>query len=298
MPNAEPAALATHHVHHAALGRVAILGVGLIGGSLGQALCAIGAGDPVVGWDADESVGCLAIDKGAIHKAASSPEEAVAGARLVVLAGPLDSIVPTLHRIAKHLDPDAAVTDVASAKARLVREAESIIGSRFVGGHPMAGSEESGVAASSVDLFDAASWILTPTPLTDRRALETVRKMVELAGATPRECDPETHDALVASLSHLPHLAAFGLARTAGALVPAETRDLVAGSFRSGTRVAKSDPGNWADILLDNQTHTLRALDEFLTWAEEARSTLESGDRAALTDLLTHAHQARKQFPQ
>jgi prephenate dehydrogenase len=198
------------------LGRVAILGIGLIGGSLGQDLCAVGASECVTGWDSDAEALAAGIMLGAVQRAADSLSEAVIGADLLVIATPLTAIIPTLSSIAPYLRADAFVTDVGSAKARIVAEAEELIGGRFIGGHPMAGSEESGVMASSVDLFDAAAWIITPTPRTDPAGVETVSKMAVLAGARPRICDPEKHDRLVASLSHLPHVLAYGLAQMAG----------------------------------------------------------------------------------
>jgi prephenate dehydrogenase len=279
------------------LGRVAILGVGLIGGSLGQDLCAIGASECVTGWDADPATLEAAIQVGAIQRTASALEEAVGSAELVVIATPLGAVLPTLRSIAPHLSATAFVTDVGSAKARIVAEAEEIIGGRFIGGHPMAGSEESGVLASSVDLFDAAAWIITPTPRTDPAGVEVVKKMAELAGARPRICDPETHDRLVASLSHLPHVLAYGLAETVGERIPNEWVDLVAGSFRDGSRVAASNPEGWTEILLDNKSAVAEALDGFSGWLAEVRSAIDTGDHSALGILLGEAHRSRKRFP-
>ncbi len=283
--------------YHGILGQVAILGVGLIGGSLGQVLCAVHAAESVVGWDPDEATLQTAIAETAIHRAAATPEEAAFESSLVVIAAPLEAITALLRQVAPHLGDGAVVTDVGSAKARVVREAEALVGGCFVGGHPMAGSEYSGIGASSVDLFDAAPWVLTPTARTDPAALRAVQQMAVCAGASPRLCDPETHDAIIAYLSHLPHLLAYGLTKTAADGVAPEWADLMAGSFRDGTRVANSDPQRWTDIILDNRAAALIALDRFIAWAQDARDRVDRADAGALAGLLAEAHQARARFP-
>ena len=227
----------------------------------------------------------------------ATAEEAVSCAELIVLAPPTESIIPLLKSLAPAISNAAVVTDVGSAKSRIVSEAEQILGARFVGGHPMAGLEESGIAAASATLFQGAAWILTPTEMTSATALQAVESLVTRMGARPRRCDPATHDRIVAFISHLPHLLAYGLADSAGKHVAEEWADLVAGSYRDGARVALSNPAKWVEILLDNRDAAGDALDSFITWAGEARDALRTADREALTRLLADAHQARKRFP-
>jgi prephenate dehydrogenase len=277
--------------------KVAILGVGLIGGSLGLALRASGFASEVVGWDIDVSASNTALQRGALDAVSGSPEEAVQGADLVVLAVPISATIPLLKTVAPFLGDDTVVTDVGGTKARIVREADSIIPGKVVGGHPMAGSEVSGISAASADLFEGAAWIITVTEETKRHDILVVKKMVHSVKAIPRVCSPEEHDALVASLSHLPHILAFGLTQTVSDRVPAEWGDLAAGSFRDGTRVAKSNPKAWAEILMDNRESVLHALEQNISWTAQARGALESGDLNSLTALLEQAHQARKRFP-
>jgi len=286
-----------YHPINPSLGTVAILGLGLMGGSLGLALRARGAAREVVGWARRQATLDAALACGAIDRAFADLHEAVAEADVVVLAVTVAAILPLLEQIAPACKPDAAITDVGSAKARIVREAEEIAGGRFVGGHPMAGSEQAGIAAASADLYQNAAWVLTPTPQTDLNALERIEQMARSVGAVPRRCNPTKHDQLVASLSHLPHLLAYGLAQTAGFHVEDEWVDLAAGSFRDGTRVSKSDPVLWTEILLDNRAAVLQSLDDFDGWLARARAALLEGDAAALAELLSAAHGARKRFP-
>lgn len=278
------------------LGRVALLGVGLIGGSLGLALQGAGAAECIIGLDPNKRALQTALRRGAITSAAADPEEAVTGAHLVVVAAPLEAVVPTVRSILPYLSEDAVVTDVASAKLRVVRHCQQLLGGRFVGGHPMAGSERSGVAAADAGIFRDAPWILTPTLLTKPEALDRVRTMVQATGARVRLCDPRTHDTVVAYTSHLPHVMAYGLARTAWKGVHADWADLAAGSFRDCSRVALSDPKRWAEILLDNDKAVVDALDALIVWLSRVRVAVKAGDRSTVEQLLAEAHRARKRF--
>jgi prephenate dehydrogenase len=278
------------------LGVIAILGVGLIGGSLGLALREAGVTREVVAWNRGSAAGRHALECGAIDRLAESPREAVAGADLVVIATPVGVVVPLMREILPRLAPDAVVTDVGSTKRRIVAEAEAILGERFVGGHPMAGSEESGISAASASLFEGATWVLTPTERTGACALERVRRLAEATGAVPRECAPCDHDRWIATLSHLPHLGAYGIAAIARKTCGDGAADMTGGSFRDGTRVAESDPGLWTGILLDNRDAALDALDDLSSWLDRARAAIERGDAGALHDMLTAARDARKWF--
>ena len=277
--------------------RIAILGTGLIGGSIGLSLRKRHAAESVAGWDPSLDALESAVERGAIEAAADSAAEAVRGAQVVFLASPIETVIPLLESVAPSLPARAAVTDVGSAKARIVEQAEGILGGRFVGGHPMAGHEESGIAFADSEMFEGAAWILTPTPRTDSEALTAVRDVIVQVGARPRECDPETHDRSVAFISHLPHLAAYGLADSASRAVSSEWVDSIAGSFRDGTRVALSDAGRWTEILLQNRTAVTESLDLFIDWANRVRDALAEPDKVRVGELLQDAHAARKRFP-
>lgn len=268
----------------------------MIGGSVGMALRAVSEWR-VSGWDPNEDALRTAMERGAVDSAAESPEDAVRGAELVVLATPVTRTEPLLAQIAGVIGPDVTITDVGSTKARIVAVGERAVDGRFVGGHPMAGSACSGAAAANAGLFRDASWFITPTPATRPEALSLVRRMAESCGAVVRECGPDEHDRLVGVLSHLPHLLAYGLARTAADAIPAEWRSVAAGSFRDGTRVAASAPALWADILLDNRDETLKAMEAHGAWMERARQALESRDGVALLTLLSEAREAKELFP-
>ncbi len=279
------------------LGHVAILGVGLIGGSLGLALQAAGAAESVIGLDPNRRALQTALRRNAVTIAAADHEDAVKHANMVVIAAPLEAVIPTVRNILPYLPDEAVVTDVASAKLRVVRQCQQLLGGRFVGGHPMAGSERAGVAAADAGIFRDAPWILTPTLLTQPEALERVRTMVQATGARVRLCDPRTHDTVVAYTSHLPHIISYGLARTAWKGVHADWADLAGGSFRDCTRVSLSDPKRWAEILLDNDKAVVDALDALIVWLSRVRVAVKAADRTTVEQLLSEAHRARKRFP-
>lgn len=275
---------------------MAILGVGLIGGSLGMALRAAG-GWRAVGWDADDHVLTQAVDLGAIDAAVDSAEAACAGASIVVIAAPVPAIANLLAHIAPVIRDDTVVTDTGSTKERIVEAGESSIGSHFVGGHPMAGTEKSGISSATGSLFCGATWVLTPSTDTAPEAQSTVESMVRTVGARCVICTPQEHDTWVAAISHLPHIAAYALAAAAEETAYAGGAQLVAGSFRDGTRVALSDPQLWAGILLDNREAVLRILDRYSQQLAEVRDALAKSDRAALFSFLDKAHRARRRFP-
>lgn len=277
--------------------KVAILGVGLIGGSIGMAMRERGWAESVTGWDPDEYVRHSPAAKTALDSMADSAELALHDADLVFLAPPIEAILPLLDSATEAIPETAVVSDVGSAKTRIVAEAERILGGRFVGGHPMAGHEEFGLDHARASLFQGAAWVLTPTAQTDPESVHVLESAIAAMGARPRICDPETHDRAIAYVSHLPHVLAFGLADAAGTAVRDESTDLIAGSFRDGARVSLSDPYRWTEIILENRLHTSKALDDFIAWAEKARSALTNNDREALSELLAAAHRARTRFP-
>ena len=261
--------------------RAAILGLGLMGASLGMALRASAAARSVVGYDGATSVPVQARRIGAIDVAAATPGEAVAGADLVVLAAPVLASRELLAAIAPHVAPGAIVTDVCSTKADVVAWAEELLPdpSRFVGGHPMAGKERSGVDAADATLYRGCRWCLTPTPATSPATLARMEGLVDRLGGRPALLDAERHDAAVAAISHLPLLAATALTLTAGSHPDWEiARELAAGGFRDSTRVASGDPRMARDICLTNAQPVLDALDAYLDALRQLRDAVAAHD--------------------
>lgn len=230
-----------------------IVGVGLIGGSFG--LAARKSGWEVVGVDAPEILE-EAADLGVVDRPSTLKE--VRGADLIMLAAPISKVRGLLAEIQP---TDALITDAASTKSAIVREAERQ-GLRFVGGHPMAGSQLSGVANARGELFHGARYFLTPTNRTDPEAYREVSAFVRELGATPTAVDPEQHDLLMAALSHLPHLMAAALLKVASDISP-EALTFAGPSFRDLTRVGASNPGLWSDILAENAPALGEALGTF-----------------------------------
>ncbi len=230
-----------------------IVGVGLIGGSVG--LAARNAGWDVIGVDKPEVLE-EAVPIGAVDRPSTLKE--VRGADLVVLAAPISKVTDL---IAELPPTDALVTDVASTKMAIVREAQRR-DLRFVGGHPMTGSQLSGVANARADLFKGARYFLTPTDKTDADAYREVAGFVRSLGAVPTAVDPEKHDLLMAALSHLPHLMAAALLKVASDISP-EALSFAGPSFRDLTRVGASNPSLWSDILAENAPALGEALGAF-----------------------------------
>jgi prephenate dehydrogenase len=276
---------------------MAVIGTGLIGGSLALALRAGDPGVRVVGYDPDQAAMEEALRRGAISTGASSPAAAADGAGVVWLASPVDRIGDVCSDLASSVAPGAVVTDVGSAKEEVVRRGEAAFGDRFVGGHPMAGSERHGIAAADPALFDGTWWILTPTELTSSVAYSTVAGLVARVGAKPVALAPNTHDALVARLSHLPQLTASALVEVA---VAAGDRDallgLAAGGFRDVTRIAASNPDLWVGILRSNRTAVLDALEGMRGRLAHVAALIENESWEELRARLDVARAARSEL--
>jgi prephenate dehydrogenase len=266
----------------------------LIGGSIALALRASDPSQRVVGYDPDPTALEAALRRGAVTEVAESPARAAAGSDVVWLALPVDRIPGMCAGIARTVAPSAVVTDVGSAKSDVVVHGEAAFGDRFVGGHPMAGSERHGIEAAEPKLFDGAWWILTPTARTSSSAYSTVAALVSRLGARAVAVAPDTHDALVARLSHLPQLTASALVEVA---VAAGDRDallgLAAGGFRDVTRIAASNPDLWVAILRSNRRAVLGALEGMRDRLEEVAGMIERGRWEQLRDRLEAARSAR-----
>jgi prephenate dehydrogenase len=276
---------------------VAIVGVGLIGGSLALALRRAAAVSTIVAADRDREALERASALGVIDHAADSISEATRGADLVVIALPVRAVGGALHDVGLALDPHAVVTDVGSTKGEVVRIAREELRerfARFVPGHPIAGRETSGVEAATADLYRGARVVLTPQPETDADAVETVRSAWEAAGARVTQLAADTHDRIFAAVSHLPHILSFALvSEIADRQDAAELLGFAAGGFRDFTRIAASSPEMWRDISLQNRDALLAELDRYEARLAVFRALIEKGDGPALERLMAEARTAR-----
>lgn len=280
--------------------RAAIIGVGLIGGSLGMGLLAHRLAARVTGIGRHENHLRRAVAKRAVTDFTTDAARGVAGAELVVLALPVGAIAPALERIAPHLEPGTVVTDVGSTKVDIVSRAEALMppGTHFIGGHPMTGSERQGVSAADHYLFEGAYYILTPTRRTHPRALALMEAVIGGLGAGVIRLDPVRHDRITAAISHLPHLIACALMHTVCRLPGAEqTLTLAAGGFRDTTRIAAGNPEVWRDIFLSNRGPLLDMVSGYRRELERIEGILAAGEAGGLAAWLEEARTAREQLP-
>jgi prephenate dehydrogenase len=247
-------------------------------------LLEVGAVARVVGWDADPAALAGARERGFVHEVADAPEAAAGD--VTVLAVPVRALRDLVARARGDV-----VTDVGSTKATIVAAGEAAHGGRFVGGHPLAGTEKAGPAAASAALFRGRRALLTPTAATDPRALATVAGLWRAAGADVMEMGAAEHDELMAAVSHLPHVVAYALADAVGALgAPA---GMAGGGFIDTTRIASTPPGMWVDVFLDNRDAVLRATARFAERLEALRAAVEAGDEEAIRACIDAARAAR-----
>jgi prephenate dehydrogenase len=257
--------------------RIAVLGVGLIGGSIGLAAREHVAGAEVVGFGRDPERLRTALDRGAIQTAADSLEEAVEGAELCFVCAPVGALPELVRAALDASGPDTLVTDVGSTKQDLVSRTPD---PRFVGGHPIAGAETAGVEHARADLFQGAVWYLTPHEQSGGLLYERLHRFVVDVGARPVAVDAETHDRLVAVFSHLPHVLANVLASQAAARLSEHGEALrqVGPSFRDMTRVAGANTTIWGDIYRSNRAAIVEEIRGFRRELDEVERRLESGD--------------------
>ena len=256
--------------------RLAVLGVGLIGGSLGLA-ARERLGAEVTGWDRDPGVADRAVARGAIDAGAATLAEAVAGAEVVVVAAPVGALPEAVGAALAAAAPDAVVTDVGSVKHPVVAAHGG--DERFIGGHPLAGAEVAGVEHARADLFDDATWYLTPTRSAQGVLFERLHRLLTAIGARPQAIDADVHDRVLAAVSHLPHVLANVLvAQTSAALGSEETIPSTGPSFRDATRVAGANPPMWADIYHANREALAAQLDEAIARLSRVRDILGDPD--------------------
>lgn len=282
------------------ISRLTLIGVGLIGGSLARALKRAGYCGEVVGTDTRTDVLQRAMTLQVIDRGESDVTRAVQGADVVILAVPVGATESVLRQIAPHIDEATIITDVGSVKGCVIAAAKNVFGTvpaNFVPGHPIAGTENSGVEASFAELFDKRRVILTPTDTTSPAALKRVRAMWEQAGAECVEMSAEHHDEVLAATSHLPHLLAYTLVDT---LVQMDASEEIfrfaAGGFRDFTRIAKSHPRMWRDICLANKQAILTMLKRFSADLETLSQMIEKDQGEDIESMFTRAKAARDRF--
>lgn len=272
-----------------------------MGGSLGLRLKSFSNPPRIIGFGRTESALVRAVDCGAIDDYSLNPVEAVRDADLVVLCAPVMSIPEQMSSIAPGVRAKAVVTDVGSTKAWITAEAEKRLpkGVRFVGSHPMAGSERSGIESADPALYEQAIVVVTPSMSSDEEALSGIQELWKSVGAIPLTIAPDAHDRIVAAISHLPHVAAALLVTTVAGRARKETRtwDLAAGGFRDTTRIASSNPDIWRDICLTNKKAILDILDSFHEELTAFRVALNRDDADTIAEFFSSARRDRDRVP-
>ena len=276
---------------------LAIIGVGLIGGSLALALKKAGLVEQVTGYSRSQAARDEALALGIIDKTAESLAEAVADADMVFVAVPMGAMQVVFEQLAPHLKPQTIVTDGGSAKQQVIDAARQALGNKFdyfVPGHPIAGTEKSGPSAAFAELYQQHRVVLTPVADTNKSALEKVRQMWQQAGADVFEMEVEHHDVVLAATSHLPHVLAFNLV---GMLAQREDCDEVlryaAGGFRDFSRIASSDAVMWRDICLGNRGAILELLQQYRSGLDKIEQAIRQDDGDYLIDIFGRAKKAR-----
>jgi prephenate dehydrogenase len=276
--------------------RLAVVGVGLLGGSVALAARAQGLAREIVGVGRDRARLEAPLSAGAVDRVTTDLAEGVRDADVIVLAATVlanERLLPALWRAAS---PSALITDVGSTKAGIVAVAERLAAEQpraFVGSHPMAGSEKSGYGVARADLFRGATVIVTPTEDSEPRAVKGVTALWEALGARVSALDPHTHDRVVAAISHLPHVVAWALVDAVGRF-EAGALAFAARGFRDTTRIAASDPAMWTEILLGNRDAIVGSLAAFRRALDDLERLIVAGDRAGIEALLARLKTQRE----
>jgi prephenate dehydrogenase len=282
--------------------RLAVIGVGLIGGSFALALKQAKAVSHVVGVGRDPANLKLALERGAIDSMAPDAAAAARGADLILISTPVAQFPRILGAITSNLDAKTVVTDAGSTKRDVVAAARKALGkkiSQFVPAHPIAGAEKSGVAAASAELFRGKRVVLTPLHENPADDISKVEAAWSSCGARISRMDPDEHDAVLAAVSHLPHLLAFALVHdVARRENSAQLFSFAAGGFRDFTRIASSHPEMWRDICIANRDRLLDELKSYSSKLGSVQKLLEAGDAAGLEKLFASARDARNKWIQ
>jgi prephenate dehydrogenase len=276
--------------------RLAIIGVGLIGGSFALALRQAGTVRAVLGAGRNAASLQMAKQRGLIDHVVDFAEAGKADC--VMLALPVGETGAVLKQLAPHLKPGAIITDAGSTKANVIAAARESLGARFadfVPGHPIAGSEQSGPAAARADLYQGRKVVLTPEPETRLDAVATVTALWQAAGAQVETLDAVLHDRVFAAVSHLPHLAAYALVDELAQRADGDTYfHFAASGFRDFTRIAGSSPEMWRDIALANREAVLAELDAYIAALKSLQAAVSTEDAAALLEIFSRARAARE----
>jgi prephenate dehydrogenase len=274
--------------------RLAVVGVGLIGGSVGLA-ARERLGAHVRGWDPGKGVLTAAVERGAVSEACGSLAAALDGAEAAFVAAPVGDLPAAVRAVLAAAGEDCVVTDVGSTKRSVVAAVDD---PRFIGGHPLAGAETAGVAHARPDLFDGATWYLTPTERTGGMLYERLHRLLKDLGARPAALDADTHDALLATVSHLPHVLANVLVARAARVLSDEGERLPATgpSFRDATRVAGANTAIWRDIYLANADALVDAIDDTVSRLTEVRGALAARDGEAVAAWNEGAREERRRL--
>lgn len=277
--------------------KIVVFGVGLIGGSFALALKKAGAAAHVVGVGRSEAALLRARELGIIDEASTNVADAVQGADLILLAAPVAQTGPILASIAPHLQAGTVVTDAGSTKADVVAAARAELGDKiaqFVPGHPIAGREQNGPDAALADLYVGKKVVITALPENTETDIARVTQAWQACGAVIHRLSPQEHDAVFASVSHLPHLLAYALVDDMASKPHAPILFAYAASgFRDFTRIAGSSPEMWRDISISNRAALLHELDDYLIQLIRMRKMLVERDSAGLEKIYTNAQQAR-----
>ena len=281
--------------------KVTIVGVGLIGGSLGMILKRRGLADRVVGVGRSLGNLELAVELGAIDAYERDPKAAMPGTELVILATPVESYVTHLKEWGSLLEPGTIVSDVGSVKGSLVERVEALVpaGVHFVGAHPIAGKETSGVGAGSADLFAGALCVITPTANTNPQACLMVQQVWEATRSVVLSVDPFVHDRILGAVSHLPHVTAFALMNALTNLQQRDDVDLLdysGGGLRDTTRIAASSPEMWRDIFLWNHENLLIMIEALEKQLQRFKALIEAKDGPGLEREIAKARETRQRL--
>jgi len=280
--------------------RVAIIGIGLIGGSFALAAKRAGIVETVVGVARSEETLQAALEIGAADEVTTNPAEAVRGANLVYIAVPVGATRSIFEQIRDSLEPGALVTDAGSTKREVMQAAAELLPDHvtFIGGHPLAGSEQSGVRAARAQLFQSAVYFLTPMATTSPDEMDSMQEVVQALGAIPSVQTADVHDRLAAATSHLPHLVSAAVASTVAKLLAdsRQAQDFVGTGFSDTTRLAEGSPEVWRDIFLSNADNVGDTIEELIATLQALTAALHKADSDACERLLSEARQARRRL--
>jgi len=276
--------------------KVAIIGVGFMGGSVGMAIKKYDLAKEVAGFSHKQSSLVQAMKNHAIDSAFADIAQAVKNADLIVLATPVESIIKLFSVINPFIRRGCVITDMGSAKDEIVESAEKILANPhfFIGSHPLVGSEKKGVENARADLFENSECMITPTEKTNQVAKVKVRYLWTKIGAKVKEISPKEHDSLLSEVSHLPHLAAFALMNA----IPKESMKFALQGLKDTTRIAASNPQMWSDICLMNRRNIIKALDKYVESLSDIRKEIIERNDAKLIKLFTEAKEKREMINQ